>query len=78
MLKVRQINGETRRSYGSRRTSERLRSQGHDAALRPEVNGHKKNQIYKPDGFVKRTIVTTKGTKGYQEDELFTKSRVMF
>jgi len=30
MSKVRQINGETRRSYGSRRTSERLRSQGHD------------------------------------------------
>ena len=30
MSKVRQINGETRGSYGSRRTSERLRSQGHD------------------------------------------------
>ena len=28
--KVRQINRETRRSYGSRRTSKRLRSQGHD------------------------------------------------
>jgi transposase InsO family protein len=30
MSKVRQINGETRGAYGSRRTSERLRSQGHD------------------------------------------------
>ncbi len=30
MSKVREINGETRGAYGSRRTSERLRSQGHD------------------------------------------------
>jgi transposase InsO family protein len=30
MSKVREINGETRGAYGSRRTSEELRSQGHD------------------------------------------------
>ncbi|MEW5949282.1 MAG: IS3 family transposase [Thermodesulfobacteriota bacterium] len=30
LSKVRQIHGETRGAYGSRRTSERLRSQGND------------------------------------------------
>jgi hypothetical protein len=35
MSKVRQIKGETRGAYVSRRTSERLRSQGHDVSKAP-------------------------------------------
>ena len=55
LSKVRQIHGETRGSYGSRRMSEKLRSQGHDVGR------------YRARGLMRKASVSVKCRKKFKK-----------